>query len=140
MHYRTYHLACFFTSIIMLIILLPIYKKINFCYILILSAIFSAIWRLYNFIVTLNDNPNKIYTQDFYNPLFILDLLFAFLAIICICRQKNFPKIYIYLSFILFFLSWFSYFNNNRNASKIIHTLGHIYIICIIFFIYYFYK
>lgn len=136
MNYNNYNTCCLITSIIVLFILLGKFKQINLCYILIISSLFSILWRSIKLI-----NGEKIIEKNknsqFKNPFYILDFSFATLAFICVYNESQINKKFIYLICLIFILSYIYYFYIDIYESNIIHTYGHVYIILIIILTFY---
>lgn len=144
MNYNNYNFACLITSIVMLIILISKFNNINLCFILLLGAIFSIIWRSIKLVqgednIELDENGNKNITKYIKNPWFILDFTFGFLAYICIISSNQINKKFIILTFLIFLLAWIMQFMNINEPSRDIHTLGHIYILIVFILTFYLY-
>jgi hypothetical protein len=155
MDYYSYNVACLITSILMLIILSFKFKEINLCLILLLSAIFSIIWRSIKIIKgkeTIEKDNN--HNHSLKNLFFILDFCFAILALLCVIFSKQINKKFLLFIFLIFILSWSLNFigndsndgndsNNNNFKNKIIstsqtvHFCGHCYLIFIVFITFY---
>ena len=151
MDYYSYNFACLITSIFMLIILSFKFTEINLCLILLLSAIFSIIWRSMKIIkgqhAIEKDNNHNHYLK---NPFFILDFSFATLAFLCVLFSKQINKKFIFLTILVFVLAWILNFVNDSNGSKdnklknkiistsqTIHFCGHCFVIFIVFITFY---
>ena len=156
MEYYSYNFACLITSILMLIILSFKFKEIDLCLILLLSAIFSIIWRSLKIIKgkdTIEKDNNHNHSIN--NPFFILDFGFATLAFLCVLFSKQINKKFLLLIFLIFVLAWILNFiseindngdnnNNNNNfknkiisTSQTIHFCGHCFLIFIVFITFY---
>jgi len=136
MNYYNYNFICLLTSLIMLFIICFRYNKIDFCYIFILSALFSIIWRSTKLIKgkeKIEENNNNLK-----HPLFILDFIFALLVYICLIHSKQINYKFIIITFFVFILAWTYHFINQRNISNTIHTTGHFYVILIFILVFYF--
>jgi len=140
MNYNYYNTSCLITSIMMLIILLYKFTNINLCIILLLGSIFSIIWRSIKLIKgeEIIEQPGNL-NSFFTNPLFILDFTFGFLAYICIftCNQIN--KKFILLTFFIFIIAWNLHLMKINETSRAIHLYGHVNILIIFIFTFYFY-
>ena len=164
MDYYSYNFACLITSILMLIILSFKFKEIYLCLILLVSSIFSIIWRSMKIIKGKNNIEKD---NNFLNKLFfILDFGFATLAFLCVLFSKQINKKFLLFIFFIFILAWSLYFisnsnyksdknnNNNNNGnnnngnnnnlknkiistSQTIHFCGHCYLIFIVFITFY---
>ena len=151
MNYDYYNLGCFLTSIIMFIILVIFYSKIQFCYIMIISALLSILWRGYKVYkgekIIEDDNKNYIY-----NPLFLLDFIFAFIVYILVFYSNQINKKFIFLTFFIFIIAWYLQLSTNTNKqskdyninsenkielSRTIHFIGHLYVIIIFILTFY---
>lgn len=132
MNFNDYNLACFITSIVMLLLLIPLFNKVEFFIILIMGALFSITWRGFKLM-----NGEKIENGYMLNPLFILDFVFASLAFISIFNNKYIDKKFVILTFIIFVIAWTLEFLNYKNESRVIHLFGHISIIIVFIFSYY---
>lgn len=144
MNYNNYNFSCLITSILMLIILISKFNNINLCFILLLGAIFSIIWRSIKLVqgennIELDENRNKKITKYIKNPWFILDFTFGFLAYICIISSNQINKKFIILTFLIFLMAWIMQFMNMNKSSCYIHTLGHIYILIVFILTFYLY-
>ena len=158
MNYYSYNVACLITSILMLTILSFKFKEIDLCLILLLSAIFSIIWRSMK-IIKGKDNIEKDnnHNHSLKNPFFILDFGFATLAFLCVLFSKQINKKFLLFIFLIFVLAWMLNFisdsnynsdknNNNDNnnfknkiisTSQTVHFCGHCYLIFIVFITFY---
>jgi len=123
MDYYSYNVACLITSMIMLIILSFKFKEIDLCFILLLSAIFSIIWRSIKIIkgretIEKDDNHN----HSLKNPFFILDFGFAILALLCVLFSKQINKKFLLFISLIFILAWslnfVSYGDNDDSNDK----------------------
>ena len=132
MNFNDYNLACFITSIIMLLLLIPLFNKVEFFIIFILGALFSIIWRGFKLM-----SSEKIENGYILNPLFILDFVFASLAFISSFNNKNIDNKFVILTFIIFVIAWTLEFLHYKNESRVIHLFGHISIIIVFIFSYY---
>jgi len=151
MNYNNYNLCCFLTSIVMFIILLTFYSKIQFCYIMIISALLSIMWRGYKLYIGEDkiERNNKNYIN---HPLFILDFVFAFVVYILVfyCNQIN--KKFLFLTFFIFIIGWYLQLStntdkfsndydiesqNNIELSRTIHFVGHLYVIIVFILTFY---
>lgn len=142
MNFNDYNFACLITSITMFVILISKFNDINVCYILVLGTIFSIIWRSMKLIqgeekIETDENGNKNSNKYIYNPWFILDFTFAILAYICIfsCNQIN--KKFIILTFLVFLLAWIMQFMKINEYSRVVHTIGHVYVLIIFILTFY---
>ena len=142
MNFNDYNFACLITSITMFVILISKFDDINVCYILVLGTIFSIIWRSMKLIqgeekIETDENGNKNSNKYIYNPWFILDFTFAILAYICIfsCNQIN--KKFIILTFLVFLLAWIMQFMKINEYSRVVHTIGHVYVLIIFILTFY---
>jgi hypothetical protein len=142
MNFNDYNFACLITSITMFVILISKFNDINVCYILVLGTIFSIIWRSMKLIqgeekIETDENGNKNSNKYIYNPWFILDFTFAILAYICIfsCNQIN--KKFIILTFLVFLLAWVMQFMKINEYSRVVHTIGHVYVLIIFILTFY---
>ena len=142
MNFDDYNFACLITSITMFVILISKFDDINVCYILVLGTIFSIIWRSMKLIqgeekIETDENGNKNSNKYIYNPWFILDFTFAILAYICIfsCNQIN--KKFIILTFLVFLLAWVMQFMKINEYSRVVHTIGHVYVLIIFILTFY---
>lgn len=142
MNFNDYNFACLITSITMFVILISKFDNINVCYILVLGTIFSIIWRSMKLIqgeekIETDENGNKNSNKYIYNPWFILDFTFAILAYICIfsCNQIN--KKFIILTFLVFLLAWVMQFMKINEYSRVVHTIGHVYVLIIFILTFY---
>ena len=142
MNFNDYNFACLITSITMFVILISKFDDINVCYILVLGTIFSIIWRSMKLIqgeekIETDENGNKNSNKYIYNPWFILDFTFAILAYICIfsCNQIN--KKFIILTFLVFLLAWVMQFMKINEYSRVVHTIGHVYVLIIFILTFY---
>jgi uncharacterized membrane protein len=148
MNYNNYNLCCFLTSIVMFIILLTFYSKIQFCYIMIISALLSIMWRgckLYMGEKVIEGN-NKKYVN---NPLFMLDFLFAFVVYILVFYSNQINKKFIFLTFFIFVIAWYLQLStnadndydvesqNNIELSRTMHFVGHLYVIIVFILTFY---
>lgn len=144
MNYNSYNISCLITSIIMFLILIFKFNQINLCILLLLSAIFSILWRSIKIIkgkevIEKNNNHH----HSLVNPFFILDFSFAILAFLCIIFSKQINKKLIVLLAIIFIMAWYltlSYTkkkNKNIKTSQAVHFYGHCYVILIIFLTFY---
>lgn len=148
MNYYSYNVGCLITSILMLLILLFKFNKINLCIILLLAAIFSIIWRSLKIIYGKNAiEKDNNHNHSLSNPFFILDFTFATLAYICVLFSKQFNNKLVIISLLIFILAWISNFinnsnndfikNKNINSSQTIHFGGHCCVIIIVFVTFY---
>ena len=142
MNFNDYNFACLITSITMLIILISKFNDINVCYILVLGTIFSIIWRSMKLIqgeekIETDENGNKNSNKYIYNPWFILDFTFAILAYICIISCNQINKKFIILTFLVFLLAWVMQFMKINEYSRVVHTIGHVYILIIFILTFY---
>ena len=152
MNYYSYNFLCLITSILMLIFVSFKFNEIDLCVILLFASIFSIIWRSMKIIkgkdVIEKDNNHN---HSIKNPFFILDFSFATLAFLCVLFSKQINKKFIFLTILVFILSWFlNYFveyksiESERNfknkivsTSQTIHFCGHCYVIFIVFITFY---
>lgn len=146
MEYRSYNCSCLITSIIMLLILSFKFKEIDLCIILLLAAIFSIIWRSIKIIKGKNIiEKNNDHNYSLKNPYFILDLVFAILAFLCVLFSQQINKKFIFLIILIFILSWILNFSSNNSniknklisTSQTIHFCGHCYVLLIVFITFY---
>lgn len=157
MEYYSYNFACLITSISMLIVLSFKFKEIDLCLILLLSAIFSIIWRSMKIIKgreTIEKDNN--HNHSLKNPFFILDFGFATLAFLCVLFSKQINKKFLLFIFLIFIFAWILNFisdsnksdkNNNNvdnnfknkiiSTSQTIHFCGHCFLIFIVFITFY---
>lgn len=149
MNYYSYNVLCLITSVLMLIILSFKFKEIDLCLILLLSAIFSIIWRSIKIIKgkqIIEKNSNHYHYLR--NPFFILDFSFAVLGFLCVLFSKQINRKFLLFIFLIFVLAWILNFidindskkNNNNNilsTSQTIHFCGHCYLIFIVFITFY---
>lgn len=136
MDYKSYNCTCFMTSVIVTFVLLYKYKDIDLCFILILAALFSILWRLI-----------KIYKGEKYiekdnhkrnHLLFNCDFAFSTLALLCVILTGKINSKFLLLIITIFLFAWLLELNDYTNNSNIIHTYGHLTIIFIIVLTYYF--
>jgi len=136
---RTYDIFCIMTSLTILCLALIKLKQIDFCYLFILSAIFSITWRIYKI-----SKQIKFTKQVNFNPLFICDFFTATFLLICLMFKKEYSKSLLCIIFLFLFLAWgirFYYHDkDNKYAftyANMIHSFAHI--SAVIFFIFTFY-
>lgn len=145
MNYYQYNTACIFTSILMLLLIIIKYKEINLCLILILASIFSILWRctkVYMGDEKINKDKNGNFSSNnqLSHPLFLLDLLFALLAFICVLYSNQINKKFIFIVIFLFIIVWGIHFTDlDVETSNTLHFLAHCYILLIIFITFYLY-
>jgi len=155
MDYNSYNFGCLITSILMLIIVSLKFWEINLCFILLLAAIFSIIWRSIKILKGKNNiEKDNNHNHSLKNPFFILDFCFATLGFLCVLFSKQINKKFIFLTILIIILSWMLNFVSNFNFSKksmydskiknkiintsqTIHFCGHCYVILIIFITFY---
>lgn len=111
----TYDTLCLISSFSALIILILNITQINLCFFLIISALFSFIWRTYKLLFKINTYNNYLFYADFF---------FAIIAIICFCYNNKIDLIFKVLIITFLIFSWIFYFFNNK-VSNTIHTIAH---------------
>lgn len=156
MEYYSYNFACLITSILMLIIVSFKFQQIDLCLILLLSAIFSIIWRYLKIIKGKEEiEKDNNHNHSLKNPFFILDFCFAILAFLCVLFSKQINKKFLLFIFLIFVLAWILNFISNSNdsndksdnnktfknklisTSQTIHFCGHCFLIFIVFITFY---
>ena len=137
MDYESYNAFCLTTSIIVLLLILFKVNIITFGIIVLISALFSIIWRSTKLI----QGKNKIEKNGTYrsNPLFILDFGFAILAFICIFYTKQINRKLFAITFFVFVLAWLLYYMEMTRTARVLHTCGHCYVIVLIILTFYLY-
>ena len=147
MNYYQYNIACLITSILALLLVLYKYNEINLCLILILAIIFSILWRSTKVFMGYNkieedENGNINKNKQLKHPLFLLDLIFAILAFICVLYSNQVNKKFILITILVLIIAWIIYTTTNNNyieVSNRIHFLSHCYVVFIIFITFYLY-
>ncbi len=136
MDYNTYNYFCLTTSIIVLALLIIKINIITLGIILLLSAIFSIIWRSTKLIKGQREieKRNNTYID---NPLFLLDFGFAILAFICIFYTKQINRKFFGITFFVFALAWLLYYMNITRTARVLHSCGHCYVIVLIILTFY---
>lgn len=125
MNFNTYNGLCLTTSILMFILVSLQYSKINICWLLILASLFSIIWRSRKLVIGEEKFKEKGY-DDIY---FILDLVFAFLAVGCVFFSNQVNKKLLYICILAMILSWLFIFLEDERTSNYMHATGHCYVI-----------
>lgn len=138
MNFNNYNIACIITSFIMLIFISLRFNAIDFSYILLLSALFSIIWRTYKLIKgedIIEKNNNIHHSHN--NPLFICDMLFIILSYLVLFNCKNINKKFLFLTLFIFILAWLLSYENTKITSRDVHFCGHCYVVLIFFLTFY---
>lgn len=139
MNYIQYNVSCLITSILMLLLLISKFKKIDLCVVLIFGAVFSIIWRSIKLIkgqnnIEYDSNGKKNKLITFMNPFFTLDFIFGILYFMCISKTKQINYKYLIIVSIIFNLAWILniyeiYKSKNVDKFCLSHTIhfsGHL--------------
>lgn len=152
MNYIQYNVSCLITSILMLLLLISKFKKIDLCVVLIFGSVFSIICKSIKLIkgkdnieYDNNGKHNKLIT--FLNPLFMLDFVFGVLCFICISKTKQINYKFLIIVSIIFNLAWtlniYEIYKKQETdkfcLSHIIHFSGHLCLLLVFVLTFYFY-
>lgn len=138
MNYEQYNGCCLITSIIMLILIILKIHRVNLCIILLISALFSVMWRSNKLIQGKNIIEKNNYDNDYlFHPLFILDFICAVIGFLCVIKSQQVNYKFAYLIIFVFLIAWTLHFMNKRETSRMIHFSGHCYVILIFFLTFY---
>lgn len=136
MNYYNYNTFCLITSIIVLILVIFKVNYINLCFILILSAVFSILWRSTKLIKGEKEINENGYRRD---PLFILDLSVALLAFFCIFYSNQVNRKFYIITIFVFILAWLFFFMKHVKTARVLHSCGHCYVVIIFILTFYLY-
>lgn len=137
---RTYDIFCIVTSLTILLLTIYKFKQVDFCYLFLISATFSILWRTFKVI-----KKPQFAGQINYNPLFLCDFFTASFLLMCLIFKKGYNKLLLLIVISFLLLGWGIRFYHDSNKdneyarlySDMVHSVAHI--SAIIFFIVTFY-